>query len=100
MGHVRFGFAADSSQVNSGLCPSSSDLLSRIKGIAQNLKGMSTAGHSHRLTSGGEAETAPTEAFAYDPTLPRNGTDLIATVMRLSGTTRRYRVTVLTSLPQ
>ena len=28
----------------------------RTKGIAQNVKGTSTAGHSHRRTSGGKAE--------------------------------------------
>jgi hypothetical protein len=35
----------------------------RTKGIAQSLEGISTAGHSHRLTSGGKAEALPTEDF-------------------------------------
>jgi hypothetical protein len=47
----------------------------RNKGIAQNLKGTSTAGHSHRHTSGGKAEAAQTGTFRaglkvsskYDP---------------------------------
>ena len=30
----------------------------RTEGIAQNVKGTFTAGHSHRLTSGGKAEAA------------------------------------------
>ncbi|MDQ1636873.1 MAG: hypothetical protein QOF62_212 [Pyrinomonadaceae bacterium] len=29
----------------------------RIEGVAQNMKGTSTAGHSHRRTSGGKAHT-------------------------------------------
>jgi len=31
----------------------------RTKGIAQNLKGIFTAGHSHRRTSGGTFEAKP-----------------------------------------
>jgi hypothetical protein len=60
---------ADRSQIISGLCPwselSPSDLLGQghTKGIAQNVKGIATAGHSHRLTSGGKAEAALTQDF-------------------------------------
>jgi hypothetical protein len=33
------------------------------KGVAQKCKGTSSAGPSHRRTSGGKAETPPTEHF-------------------------------------
>jgi hypothetical protein len=78
MGCVRFGFAARCEAVAVprrkrldylGLCPwlalSPADLLAqgRIKGVAQNVKGIFTAGHSHRRTSGGKAEAQPARTF-------------------------------------
>jgi len=70
LGHIRFGFAAGCAAVAmprrkpqnySGLRPSFglgprcwSKVL--IKGIAQGKESLSTAGHSHRRTSGGKAE--------------------------------------------
>ena len=63
-----FGFAAVATLRRnrpdySGLCPGSGLALriywakGRTKGIAQSEQAISTAGHSHRLTSVGKAET-------------------------------------------
>jgi len=60
---------ADSSGIDSGLCPCSGFALQiywakgRTKGIAQNAKGTFTAGHSHRRTPGGKAE--PDRAYDF-----------------------------------
>jgi hypothetical protein len=47
----------------SGLSPSVLPAKGRTRGLAQKPKPISTAGQSHRRTSGGKAETALTEAF-------------------------------------
>ena len=55
---------ADNSQMNWGYALGTGLALQiywangRTKGIAQNIKGTLTAGQSHRLTSGGKAESA------------------------------------------
>ena len=72
MSHVSFGFAAGCAAVamprrqqqdyfpgyalGSGLALRIYWAQGRTKGIAQKCKGTSTAGHSHRRTSGGKAE--------------------------------------------
>jgi len=71
IGHLRFGFASGFEAValprrhrpvipgyarRSGLALQIYRAKGRTKGIAQKWKATSTAGHSHRLTSGGKAE--------------------------------------------
>jgi hypothetical protein len=76
MGHVRFGFAVRCEAVamprrqppdyfrgcapGPGLALRIYSAKGRTKGIAQKCKGTFTAGQSHRLTSDGKAEAAPT----------------------------------------